>query len=246
MLRLLSSCLLLILCFDAAAKLQKYNSLYTYYSKPPFIVDVQKKAGLFYDFARYLSEKNPGAVFNVIYIPRKRLEQQLKNGQLDGPILGVNPLWFNDKHETKYLWTAPIYNDIDDFVSLKTSPFEFKDITSLYNKSFAGVSGLYYVDLNELVARDKLDRVDTIGDQQVLTIVEKGWVDLGVISRSTYNYLLKHKKIDNNFHLSTIPHESFERRVLIPQDQKVWHEFLQPILLRLPHDPKWQKILSQY
>lgn len=238
--------LLFIFSLNVAAELSQNQPLYTYYSKPPFIVDKSKKTGLFYDFARHLSDNNPSIKFEIVYIPRKRLDLKLESGQLDGPILGVNPLWFGDKRETKYLWTSSIYSDTDDFVSLKTKPFEYKNLASFYNKSFAGVSGLYYVQLNELVAENKLNRLDTIGDQQVFSIVEKEWVDFGVVSRSTYRYLLKHQLVADQFYFSAIPHESFERRILVPIEQQMLYKLIQSFLQKLPEDKKWQTILRQY
>lgn len=235
----------LLLCsFFSEAK--QTISLYTYYKKPPFIVDTAEQHGLFFDLARHLTANQPKYNFEVIYIPRRRLEGLLRTGELDGAIIGINPVWFDDKNETKYLWTSPIYHDTDDFISLKTKPFEYLSPASLIDTTFAGVSGLYYVKVSQLAFEGKVRRLDTIGDKQVIAMVELGRVDYGIVSRSALQYLIKNNLVEDIFHRSTIPHESYDRRILVPKALPEIHQVLEAQVSLLANDTDWQAILGKY
>ena len=66
--------------------------LYTYHNKPPFIVDLEAKTGLDYDLAAYLSKRDPVNNYRTAYVPRRRLDRMIETGELDGVVIGVNPL----------------------------------------------------------------------------------------------------------------------------------------------------------
>lgn len=245
--RLIKKAQLLILLFVSihTCAFEQY-AIYTYYSKPPFVIDTASQSGLFYDFLSHLEKSNPSDNYSLVYIPRKRLESRLLAGELDGPIIGVNPLWFNDKEEKKYLWSAPFYWDADDFVSLKSSPFEYRQPEDLLNKTFAGVFGHFYVKIGRLAAAGQVNRVDTIGDIQVIAMVARGRTDFGIVSRSSMDYLLKNNEIDDIYHRSAIPHEVYDRRFLIPKNLTKWHDILNRAIQSLPQNAEWQNRLKSY
>jgi len=83
--------------------------IYVYHLKPPYIIEIENETGLYYDFSRYLSLKSEKYEFHTIYLPRKRIDIYLERNILDGILLGVNPIWFQDKARKKYLWSPPIF-----------------------------------------------------------------------------------------------------------------------------------------
>ncbi len=105
----------LCLAFLAALSLpivakQKVNvDVFVYHLKPPFIVSNTNKLGLYFDFSDYLNTKSDNYHFETFFVPRKRIETTLLSGNLNGVLLGVSPVWFDDKEETKFLWTSNVY-----------------------------------------------------------------------------------------------------------------------------------------
>jgi polar amino acid transport system substrate-binding protein len=226
---------------------EKVNvDVYVYHLKPPFIVSNTNMLGLYFDFSDYLNSKTDKYHFETIFVPRKRIETMLALNKINGILLGVNPIWFKDKAETKYLWTANIYQDKDEFVSLPESSFEYSGAESLEGKILGGIRGFYYFGVDEQVKRGEVNRYDTIGEYELLQMVLLKRVDVGIVSRSTLNYLVKAKGWQDRFHISKRPHDEYERRILVPHDKKAIFDEISPIINEINNDPYWKIILKQY
>ncbi len=242
---LIIPCLLIFSVESVSA--QKINvDVFVYHLKPPFIVSNTNKLGLYFDFSAYLNSKTDKYHFETVFVPRKRIEIMLDSDKFEGILLGVNPVWFKDKAETKYLWTTSIYQDQDEVVSLAESPVEYTGVESFAGKILGGIRGFYYFGINEQVSQGKITRFDTIGEYELLQMVILKRVDAGIVSRSTLEYLTKLKGWQGKFYLSKLPHDKYERRVLVPHDKKAIFYEISPIIKLLPSDPFWKSILQQY
>ena len=210
------------------------------------MVDNSSRSGLYYDFASYLNLKQDQYNFEVIYVPRKRLDRLIESDELNGLVIGVSPVWFKDKEETKYLWLDSFYDDRDEFVSLKTLPFNYINKQSFNDKTVVGVAGFYYFGINESVDAGHLLRIDTIGELQSLQLIEKKRADFAIVSRSVFNYLKTQNSLQDIYHMSPIPHDQFSRRLLTTKNNKALHEKLAPIMKAIKQDPLWLDILAKY
>ncbi len=233
-------------CIPTVAK-QKINvDVFVYHLKPPFIVSNTNKLGLYFDFSDYLNTKSNKYHFETVFVPRKRIETMISSKKFDGILLGVNPLWFKDKAETKYLWTSNFYQDRDEIVSLPEEAFEYTTPMSLSGKILGGVRGFYYFGIDELVSKGEITRYDTIGEYELLQMIMLKRVDVGIVSRSTLKYLSKAKNWQNKFYLSQNPHDKYQRRVLVPHNNKAIYDEISPIIDNLDNDSVWQEILKKY
>ena len=214
-------------------------TIYTYHEKPPLVINAAKKQGMYYDFVRHINTINEKYHFEIVPVPRKRVERMLENDTLNGILLGVNPLWFNDPNEHKFLWTHKVFTDRDEIVSLKEQSIEYNDQTSLVGKIFGGVRGFYYYGINELVEKNKIIRVNTTNEIDLFTMLINKRIDSAVISRSTFNYLVKKNHWQEKFYLSKKPHDIFDRRILIPKKYHDVYQHLNPIIQRLQLDDTW-------
>jgi|GEM_PF-1845005 len=87
------------------------------------------------------------------------------NGLLDGGLIGVNPIWFCDREEKKYLWTGTIYHDRGELISTLAKLVDYTGPDSLKGLSLGGVMGFSYFGL------------DFDQKQFSLSILEyKGWI----------------------------------------------------------------------
>lgn len=105
--------------------------LYAYHLKPPYLSDLQRREGLYFDFAEMLSLRAPGLRFRTEYLPRRRLDQELAAGRLDGLVLGVHPTWFRDPERRIHLWSPPFMHDADVVVSRQEQPVIYTGPASL-------------------------------------------------------------------------------------------------------------------
>ena len=220
--------------------------VYVYHLKPPFIVNNAQKIGLYFDFSDYLNTKNERYHFETVFVPRKRIETMLASKKFNGILLGVSPIWFGDKSETKYLWTTSFFQDQDEVVSITDVAFEYTGPKSITGKVFGGVRGFYYFGIDELVNSGEISRYNTIGEYELLQMLLLERVDVGIVSRSTLNFLYKEKNWKNQFYLSKKPHDKYQRRILVPKYNKAIFDEISPIIDNLKHDPAWQKLIEKY
>jgi len=220
--------------------------VYAYHLKPPFIVDMAREKGIYYDFSSYINARNGPFDFQTIFVPRKRVEHFLANNQLDGIVIGVNPTWFDDNDENKYLWTPALLLDQDEFVSLIHKPIVYTGAESLVGRTLGGVLGFYYFAVNDYIKQGLITRVDTIGEKEVLQMLLKGRADVGIVSRSTFNYLIPRTGWNNKFFLSPKPHETYARRILVPHNKKEIYTYLLPLLQNMDTNPEWQAVIRKY
>lgn len=242
----LSVACLLLFSIKVAAKEKINVDVYVYHLKPPFIVNNSYKLGLYFDFSTYLNSKSDKYHFETLFIPRKRIEIMLNAEKLDGILLGVNPVWFNDKAETKYLWTGNVYQDQDEVVSLAERAIEYTGPKSLTGKVLGGVRGFYYFGINEQVSQEKVIRHDTIGEYELLQMLLWERIDICIVSHSTLEYLVKAKNWQGKFYSSKQPHDKYQRRILIPYAKKAVYDEIEPIISNISEDPAWIKILEKY
>ncbi|MFC3034589.1 ABC transporter substrate-binding protein [Pseudoalteromonas fenneropenaei] len=228
MLRYLLYVLLTLASYNALAK--SVITLYVYHLKPPYILDVHEQTGLYFDVASLLNRVQDDVTYKTHYMPRKRLEKQLLDEQLDGMILGVNPLWFGDKHQTRYLWSEALFGDVDDFVSPKSKPFEFAGIETLKGKTLGGIRGYVYFAIDGIIATGEATRVDTSEEVQLLDMLAKERLDVAIVSRSTRRYLQTVHAWQDAFHISQIPHDAYKRHILAPRSRAEDFEFTVKLL----------------
>ena len=239
--------LLVYFCSCFAFSSQKIAiNVYVYHLQPPLVINLEDESGLYFDFVHLLNETSELYQFDVVFVPRKRIDRMLQSQSLDGILLGVNPVWFKDKAETKYLWTTAFLEDRDEVVSLATKPIDYVQPASLKGLVIGGVRGFYYYGINELVSTEKANRVDTVGEADLFDMLLKERVDLAIIGRSAYDYMIKTQQWQGVFHLSKIPHDTFERRILVPQNSSELFQHLSKILSQLPDNQRWQANIASY
>lgn len=242
--------LIIYLCFIAsfaqAATEKAVISVYSYHLKPPLIVNDMEQKGLYFDVINHLNTSSSIYHFNLVYVPRKRIERMIAEGSFDGILLGVNPIWFKDKNETKYLWTPRIFTDRDEVVSLKQNSFEFITPASLTGKIFGGVRGFYYFGINEFISTQGALRVDTVREIDLFKMLLNKRIDTAVISRSTYDYMLSLNHWHDQFYLSQKPHDIYDRRILIPKEKQALYEHIKPIIEHLQFNKAWQQTIDSY
>ncbi|MEW6989828.1 substrate-binding periplasmic protein [Colwelliaceae bacterium 6441] len=236
----------LLYCAFLSAEEKPLVTIYAYHTKPPLIIDADNHQGMFYDVTKRLNRASAKYHFELVSLPRKRVERMLDNGTLDGILLGVNPIWFADKDETKYLWTPRIFSDRDEVVSLLEQSIEFIKPQSLEGKIFGGVRGFYYYGISELIDENSIIEANTAHEVDLFAMLLNKRIDVAVISRSTFDHIIKEKHWQNKFHLSKKPHDIYDRRILIPQLYTEIYQHIVPIIEDLQFDLSWQKRIKSY
>ena len=247
-LRTVLLCLLVLLLAPTAVAVGPTGAvvLYAYHLKPPFITDLERRQGLYFDFADYANRKLGRTALWLEYEPRRRLERTVFSPGFDGAVIGVSPIWFKDKDEILFLWTPSLMHDRDEVVSRRRQPVDYTGPRSVDGKIFGAATGYYYFGIDELVKKGKIRREDTVSEQQNLRKLLLGRLDFAIVSRSTLDYLMRQPGQANRFHISPKPHDDYDRRILIALSRPELLAELKPLMEAMPSDPEWQAILARY
>jgi polar amino acid transport system substrate-binding protein len=229
-----------------AANSPEIVTAYTYHLKPPYIIDLGSETGLYFDFINYLNQKTSKFQLHLTYLPRKRLDSYLEKKMLNGIVVGVNAAWFKDRSEKKYFWSPKMFDDRDEVISNVNKPIEYDSPESLFGMNIGGVLGYYYFGIDEAVELGKINRHDLYSEKALLEMIYHERVSAGIISNSTFNYLVVKHGWQGKFHLSKKPHDLYTRHVLIPRNFEGIHTSIHSITGTMTSDPEWHKILDKY
>ncbi|WDE10285.1 substrate-binding periplasmic protein [Thalassomonas haliotis] len=235
-------------CRAFAFTVKQEVRVYIAHQKAPYVTNLSLRQGLYFDLIRQLNSKSENYRFELIYMPRKRLNRNLHEGSLDGIILGVIPLWFKDKARTKYLWSEGIFEDYDDVVSSGDLSFEYQTPKSMIGKNFVGVTGYYYFGLDELVRQQKVKRFDVENEHRLLEMIILKRVDIGIIGHATLRSILADNKgwADKLYFSKNTFSNKFYRRILVPQYYPELFQKLNPLILSVIKSPQWHKLQQAY
>lgn len=226
-------CLWLLVWGSAALAAPTLVPVYYYHDKPPYVIDRDKKQGLYFDLINHLNQQGAELHFYLRYMPRTRLERDLEKATLDGPVLGVNPLWFKDADRSHYLWSTALFVDRDIVVSPLSAPFEYGE-EPLLGHSVCQVRGYFYDGITQAAAVGELVVLPVAREPAIFTLLDQLRCDFGLISQSMYDYLRAHDQISASYYVAKRPQAVFERYFLLLPAQAALHEQLQR---RLTHWP---------
>lgn len=219
--------------------------VYTYHDMPPYVINFADKQGLYFDFIAELNSNQPDYNFNLIYMPRKRLDYRLEQNKLNGIVLGVNPKWFKDRNQTRYFWSPAIMEDKDVFVSLNKHPVFVSQLNDLKDKRVGGIRGFRYIGVDKLVAEKQITRVDTQTESQLFDMLKKNRVDTAILSIYTFYFLSENTR--SEYYIAKQHHDAFTRHILIPkQDNKLLFETLDNTLINEAFIKNWHRKLDNY
>ena len=232
--------------FSVAVEAGEFT-LYTYHDKPPYFESTHSGyKGIYKEFVDYLNNQQSDITVVLSFQPRKRLEDSLHKNKLDGGVLGVNPLWFNDSEKAKYLWSNAFMLDQDVVVTQKTKVFDYKHPKDLIGKRLALPRGLYFWGVSELIVDGKIRVYETSSDLQDLEMVLLDRADATITSQLTFRYFTHNRFSPEQFSVFDTPHDKFERYVLFPRQYNSAYKRLAPVISNAINDPEWLAVLHRY
>lgn len=235
---------LLLLPICLFAKSEKVD-VYTYHNMPPYIIDLDRKAGLYFEFVDLLNQMGTPYRFQLVFMPRKRIEYKLKHQELKGVVIGVNPKWFRDPTQSRYHWTPKMMSDQDIFVSLNKRPVIVNELSDLETKRVGGIHGFRYIGVDSLANQQKLTRVNTQTETQLFDMLKKERIDTAILSYYTFLYLSKHEQ--DAFYIAEKHHDTFTRHLMLPKDQNnALYLTLSTLLISDDFTKHWKQSLLNY
>lgn len=239
---------LMMLCASVlpGAALAEVVTVYTSARVAPLVVSDDQ--GIYPDLIQYLNRHAPGGLsFRLEYLPRKRLQLKVENGELNGIVIGMMPRWFDDAAQKKYLWTTPFALDRYVVVLPAGQAYSQAKPGALAGRSVGMVLGYSYPDLESWIRRQGLIRSDAPSDDKSLEKLQLGRVDSVAAAESVVRYYMKvHGIREDKLQLYGLPSSPTERRFLVPHSKAAVYEKIAPVIRKLKDDPEWQRLVSRY
>ncbi|HLD65047.1 MAG TPA: PAAT family amino acid ABC transporter substrate-binding protein [Pseudomonas sp.] len=241
--------LLLLSLLPLTGHAQREVTAWTYHLMPPFILDLEGRAGLSFDLLALLNQHkdNRGRYhFQLDYLPRKRLDIRL-NDNPTGLVLWVNPGFFGDLQGEAYHWTPALLHDQQDVLSRTDRPFDYRGPESLHAHTLGGVLGHRYPDIQADIDRGLIHREDVAIDRQNLDKLLSGRLDQILIPHSTVLFFIQQLQLNGRLHVSPTPLKRFERQLLVKDSgDGELSAFLDRVIAGLPRNLDWQALLRKY
>jgi len=237
--------LILILCGAfaplPAASSAELITLLTYHKVPPFITGNQ--TGLTYDLADFLTRKSGKRfVFQVQVLPRKRLDMLLKQDDIMVP--WVTPIWFSTVAIKKFKWSNPVMQDGSIYIWKSDHDRSFLKPEDLKGHRLGGVRGYRYVQIDPLVSKGDIRRIDVSTELQLLKMLIEKRVDVSIIPYSAGRFLIQKENWKKDF--SYAVHNRFLRHIMTNTSNNEAQEYIFEITGEMPNDKKWQQIMTKY
>lgn len=221
-------------------------SLYTYHTHPPFQISQNK--GLSYDLADYLTQRSKGRYeFAVKPMSRPRVDKMLDQAQ-SGVIPWVNPVWFKDVKEDKYMWTQGVFmEDGNAIISHQKKRIIYEGPETLKGLLFGGLRGHFYQGIDDYIKethqRVRVDAENHIDNFRKLT---KQRIDVTLMPESGALYYINQANLSDVLFVSPKLHTQFQRRAIIINKRKDILEFLEMVSKEMGDDLEWKNIMTAY
>ncbi len=244
-----ASCLILS-ASQVSADIKAFT-FYTYHDKPPYYTQSDGpmeslEPGIYRRFATYLNARQDKISIRIEFLPRVRLENRLEAGNLNGAVIGVNPLWFKDREEQRFLWSGAFMIDRDVVVTRSESDIQYRKPEDLSGLSMALPRGLYFWGVTELIKAGRIEMFPTSSDNQDFKMLLYGRVDATITSILTYHHFRDRLFKESQLRPAEVPHDRFERRILFPKSERLDFHVLSPLIQQALSDPDWIEQLSRY
>ncbi|OED47916.1 hypothetical protein AB838_15025 [Rhodobacteraceae bacterium (ex Bugula neritina AB1)] len=240
--------LLLGILLPAGAFAQSAESvqLWSYHNFPPFVTDLTAEQGLTFDLAAELTRRSAGKfIFEVTVLPRFRLNEFLSQ-DLPGLVPWVNPIWFADRDQTRYLWSRQIMQDRNSVISPAGSPVDYSGPESLDGMVLAAVQGHRYSGVQDLIEQGRVTRTDLRSEKSLVQFVAAGRGSVAILATSALDYYLQDADLQEQLAVSRRPHATYHRHIMTQKDLPHVHAFVESVMDELMQSGAWQDTLQEY
>ncbi|SMC18379.1 amino acid ABC transporter substrate-binding protein, PAAT family [Andreprevotia lacus DSM 23236] len=237
--------LLLLLVFAPAQAAVRQIVLYNYYDAPPFVTVPGQ--GLTYVLADQLNRLGSGRFhFEVVVMPRRRLDLEVVRAESGWVVPWANPLWFGDASRQRYRWTPAVLRDTDWWLSRRDKPLQLSQLKEGGSLQFGGLLGHRYPDLADAIDSEHIKRYDAADYGSSLRMLLAGRVDFITMPASVTVWMRREYGAQFPRLLLQPRNQSYERCLFSPNGDAELADFLAQSVQQLAGNADWQRELRAY
>jgi len=210
---------------------------------PPYlIVDGKEPAGIMWDVVELIAPRL-GYEVKAHRIPRKRVDQMLTEGYIDGTPRAIQ--WTSEPEN--FLFTDPIVHVEEVFFFPEHSDLEFQSIEDLTGKTIVTPLGYVYPTLEPYFSEGRVNRFDVSQDRNMFRyLLHSKRFDAALTDRLVGRWILKTEGLDEHFRSSGKSVSQYGFRLMLRPD---WTEFAQAFnkeLATIRKNGELDAILARY
>ncbi len=210
---------------------------------PPYlIVDQGQPSGIIWDVVSLIGQRLGYEVASK-KVPRKRVDQMLLDGLIDGTSRARE--W--TKNPDRFLFTDPIVPIEEVFFVRKDSDLEYQSPQDLYSKTIVTHLGYHYPELQVHFDAGNIQRFDVARDQDMFTFVLHGdQFDAAVADRLVGQWLLKEEGLQDQFRSTARGISQFDFRIMLRRDWQAFAAAFNEELKTIRENGELDAILAKY
>ncbi|MBE0486468.1 ABC transporter substrate-binding protein [Marinobacter sp.] len=186
---------------------------------PPYlIVDEREPAGIMWDVVKLIVPRL-GYDLEVQKIPRKRVDQLLEEGYLDGTPRAIE---WTDEPE-RFVFTDAVVNVEEVFFFAKDSNLDYHYPSDLFGKTVVTHLGYLYPVMEPYFNNNKIKRFDVPRDRDMFRFLLHGdRFDTALADRLVGQWIIKKEGLADHFRTSEASISEYGFRVMLRPE---WSEF---------------------
>lgn len=210
---------------------------------PPYlIVNQEAPSGIMWDVVSLISERI-GYQLVAKKIPRKRVDQMLLDGYIDGTPRAKQ--W--TRNSEKFLFTDPIVDIQEVFFTPKDADSIIQAQEDLISKTLVTHLGYLYPPLQPYLDSGAITRFDVSNDRDMFYfLLRSDRFDAAVADLLVGRWILKNEGLQNRFHVSSESISSYGFRIMLRQESQPFADKFNKELARLRKNGELAVILATY
>lgn len=210
---------------------------------PPYLIVHQNQpSGIMWDVVSVVARRL-GYTVIAEQIPRKRVDQMLLEGYIDGTPRARE--WADDPEQ--FLFTDPVVDIEEVFFVPAQSGFSYESPDDLVSKTIVTHLGYRYPLLEPYFEEGRIRRFDVSRDKDMFTFVLHGdRFDAAVADRLVGKWILRNEELRQHFDITSESISNYGFRLMLRKD---WHSFANRFneeLAKMKENGELDAILANY
>jgi len=210
---------------------------------PPYlIVDGAEPAGIMWDVVNLILPRM-GYRVEPKRIPRKRVDNMLAEGYIDGTPRAIE--WTRSPEDFRF--TEAIVQVEEVFFFPATSSLEFNSLDDLIGATIVTPLGYIYPALEPYFSDGRIKRFDVSHDRNMFRyLLHSDRFDAALADRLVGRWLLRHANMSDHFRSSDKPTRQFGFRLMVRKDWEAFTETFNQELAAIRDNGELSAILEKY
>ncbi|WP_417518312.1 substrate-binding periplasmic protein [Marinobacter sp.] len=210
---------------------------------PPYmIVDQEAPSGIMWDVVTLISERM-GYTIVAKKIPRKRVDQMLLDGYIDGTSRAIE--WTHEPES--FLFTDPVVDIQEVFFTPKHNGETYHSPEDLFSKTVVTHLGYLYPELEPHFESGAIKRFDVPRERDMFNFLLHGdRFDAAVVDVLVGKWILRNEGLQEHFTVSSGSMSSYGYRVMLRKENQSFADEFNAQLARIRKNGELDAILANY